>query len=175
MRCFCAILTSGILLALAACDSDGGTEEAVLTSGTFEVTTTGAVNDQFEGEATFAKLPGLLVLTLRTGTFQPPGRPYTIDTGFFLGAVWQGRPGEAPLSQGGPFESRLLLPLPRSFGFPVPFAVESGTLTIEAATAERVEGHFEFVAVDVVALEVEGERHEVEAYGRFIAVPAVEE
>jgi hypothetical protein len=171
---FITALTTG-------CDSDGGNDDA-LALGEFIATTTGDVDDQLRGDAVFALSPyspsqEMLSLRLQSGTFQPPGRPYDMDLGVFLNVSWEGQPGSfaVPTVEDGPVNSTLMLPSDRTFGFPTLFRVESGTVTVVEAAAERVSGTFEVVAVDVPALEVDGVRYEVRARGEFVAEPAPEE
>jgi hypothetical protein len=163
-----------LLVVLATgCDSDS---DDALDTGEFVATTSGAAEQHLRGDAAFAVVPDgpseeALTLTLRSGTFQPPDRPYEIGIGIEFRLQWEGRPGSIPLSEFGPSSGSLTLPSARSFGFPAPFRIESGTVTVEEATAERVSGRFEVVAVEVPSLEVDGVRYEVQARGEFMAAP----
>ncbi len=159
-------------LAVGGCDSNG----PHLAPGQFVAETTGSVEGKFEGSASFAVAASdpdadLLSLKLVTGSFRPPRRDYEVETGFFLGVpFWDGRPGTFRLVDRG--SGVLILPTAQSFGLPTRFRVESGTVVVDEVTAGRVAGSFGIVAVDELALEVEGVRREVRTEGEFIATPS---
>lgn len=158
----------GFLLLLAGCDSAG---DGPLAPGDFRATVSGAVEGRYEGNALFSDtetpFDTVLSVRLKVGEYRAPGRTYTVATGIFLTLPWAREPGTYPVSpKQGSFAGTVALPSGRTFGFPAPYRVASGTVTITHASAERVEGTFDVVAEDMF----EGDTPSLRAQGAFAAL-----
>lgn len=141
----------------AGCDSQGNDEERLRGTATFDLMPLDPTDE-------------VLSLRLRSGVFQPPGRPYEMELGNFLAVPWRGGPGSLAVDGAGLLHSTLVLPSAATFGLPGAFLVESGSLVVAEAGAGRVAGPCDVAAVEAPAIGVDGGRREVRMRGAFVAM-----